>query len=140
RCNALFARILVPDDPVQANRCLQSAREFANRSGNVELQIRCFHTASGLHLHFGDYPQAIAEGQAGILLADTCGYEWYSVDLRIVLAEIFLAVGDSRKALQTARDALDRSEHLDCEYAWGKADGLHFCGLAHLQLGERELG
>jgi hypothetical protein len=50
-----------------------------------------------------------------------------------------LAAGDARKALQNARDALDRSEHPDCAYAWGQADGLHFCGVAHRLLGEREL-
>jgi tetratricopeptide (TPR) repeat protein len=139
-CNALLARIFVPDDPAQASRCLKDAREFANRSGNVELQLRCFHAACELQLQLGNYPQAIAEAEAGILLADTCGFGWYLINLSIVLAETFLASADPRKALQSARDALDRSEHKDCEYAWGKADGLHFCGLAHLQLGERELG
>jgi tetratricopeptide (TPR) repeat protein len=140
RSNALLARILIPDDPAQASRCLHDAAEFANRSGAVELQLRCFHAACELHLHLGNYPQSIAEAEAGILLADTCGFGWWSIDLRIVLAETFLAAGDPRKTLQSARNALDRSEHPDCQYAWGKADGLHFCGLAHLQLGERELG
>jgi tetratricopeptide (TPR) repeat protein len=140
RCNALLAQILVPDDPSQASRCLQDAREFANRSGSVELQLRCFQAACELHLHLGNYPQAIAEAEAGILLADTCSFGWWSIDLRIVLAETSLAAGGPHKALQSARNALDRSEHPDCQYAWGQADGLHFCGLAHLQLGERELG
>ena len=31
------------------------------------------------------------------------------------------------------------SEHPDCQYAWGKADALHFCGIAHLRLNEPEL-
>jgi tetratricopeptide (TPR) repeat protein len=140
RCNALLARILVPDDPAKAISCLNDAREFANRSGSVELQLRCFHAACELQLHLGDYPQAIAEAEAGILLADTCDFGWWSINLRIVLAETLLAASDPRKALQSARNALDRSEHKDCEYAWGQADGLHFCGLAHLMLGERELG
>ena len=74
-----------------------------------------------------------------MLLADTCGFGKYSIDLRLALAETYLAAGDARKALQNARKALDRSEQPDCQYAWGKADGLHFCGLAHLRLGEREL-
>ena len=42
-------------------------------------------------------------------------------------------------AVVLVNGALDRSEHPDCQYAWGKADGLHFCGVAHLRLGEREL-
>ncbi len=139
RCNALLARLLLPDDPAQADQHLQDARAFASRSGSVELQLRCFHAACEIHLHLGDYPQAIAEAEAGILLADTCGFERSSIDLRLALAETLLAAGDARKALQNARNALDRSEQSDCEYAWGRADGLHSCGVAHLRLGEREL-
>lgn len=139
RCNALLAYLLLPEDPAQAAQYLQEARAFANRSGDVELQLRCFNTACELHLHLGDYPQAIAEAEAGVLLADTCGFGKYSIDLRLALAETLLAAGDARKALQNARNALDRSEEPDCQYAWGKADGLHFCGVAHLRLGEHEL-
>ncbi len=137
--NTLLARFHLPDDPAQSGQRLQDARAFANRSGDVELQLRCSHAACALHLHLGDFPQAIAEAEAGILLADTCGFGKSSIDLRLALAETLLAAGDARKALQNARDALDRSEHPDCQYAWGKADGLHFCGVAHLRLGEHEL-
>jgi tetratricopeptide (TPR) repeat protein len=137
--NALFARLLLPDDPAQAAQHLQDARAFASRSGVVDLQLRCFHAACELHRHLGDYPQAIAEAEAGILLADTCGFGGFSIDLRLALAETYLAAGDARKALQNARTALDRFEHPDCQYAWGQADGLHFCGLAHVRLGENEL-
>src|ERR1022692_4589053 len=139
RCNALLARLVLSDDPAQAAQHLQDARAFANRSGNVEFQLRSFHAACELQRHLGDYPQSIAEAEAGILLADTCGFGKYSIDLRLSLAETYLVAGDARQALQNARNALDRSELPDCQYAWGKADGLHFCGMAHLRLGEREL-
>jgi tetratricopeptide (TPR) repeat protein len=139
RCNSLLARLLLPDDPAQSAQHLQDAREFAERSGEVELQLRCFHSACELQRHLGDYPQAITEADAGILLADTCGFGKFSIDLRLALAETYIDAGDAQKALQNARKALDLSEHPDCQYAWGKADGLHFCGLAHLRLGEREL-
>lgn len=139
RCDTLLARLLLPDDPAQAARRLQEARVFANRSGDVELQLRCFHAACELQRHFGDFPQSITEAEAGILLADTCGFGRYSIDLRLALAETYLAAGDPRQALQNARNALDRSAHPDCQDAWGKADGLHCCGIAHLRLGEREL-
>jgi tetratricopeptide (TPR) repeat protein len=139
RCNALLARLLLPDGPAHAARYLQEARSFASRSADVELQLRCFHAACELHRHLGDHAQSITEAESGILLADTCGFGKYSIDLRIALAETYLAAGDPRKALQNARNALDHSEHPDCQYAWGKADGLHFCGVAHLRLGEREL-
>ena len=139
RCNARLARLLLSVDPAQAAHHLHEAQTFANRCGMVELQLRCFHAACELRRHFGDHPQSIAEGEAGILLADTCGFGKISIDLRLALAETYLAAGAARPALQNARDALDRSEHPDCQYAWGKADGLHWCGMAHLRLGEREL-
>ncbi|HEY2914218.1 MAG TPA: DUF4062 domain-containing protein [Candidatus Angelobacter sp.] len=139
RSNALLARFLLPEDPVRANQHLQEARAFANRSGDVDFQLCCFYAACELQLHLSDYTQALAETDAGILLADTCGFGKSSINLRLARAETLLVAGDAKKALQNARNALDRSEAPDCQYAWGKADGLHFCGVAHLRLGEREL-
>lgn len=78
--------------------------------------------------------QRITEAEAGAPLADTCGFGKYSIDLRLTLSETYPAAGDARKTLHNAR-----SEQPDCQYAWGKADALHFCGMAHLRLGEREL-
>lgn len=138
RCDALLARFCM-DDPVRASRHLADARAFASRSGIVETQLRCFHSACELQRSLGDYQQSISEGEAGILLADTCGFGKYSIDLRLALAESLLAAGEPTKALQHARAALDRSEAPECRYAWGQADGLHLCGIAHLRLGEREL-
>jgi tetratricopeptide (TPR) repeat protein len=138
RCDALLARLCLKDC-TRASRHLADAREFATRSGMVELQLRCFHSACELQRSRGDNAQSILEAEAGILLADTCGFGKYSIDLRLALAESQLAAGESTKALQTARAALDRSQAPDCKYAWGQADGLHLCGIAHLRLGEREL-
>jgi tetratricopeptide (TPR) repeat protein len=138
RCNVLLARLLLPEDP-QTRKYLHEARDFAVRSGVVDLQLRCFHAACEFHRHLGNLPQSITEADAGILLADTCGFGKYSIDLRLALAETYLAAGNPHKALQNARNALDRSEAPDCQYAWGIADGLHFCGVAHLRLNEHEL-
>ena len=90
-------------------------------------------------MHLGDYSQAIAEAETGILLAASCNFRRRLIDLRLALAETFLTAGDASKALQNARDTLDRSQQSDCQDAWARADGLHFCGVAHLRLGEREL-
>ena len=67
--------------------------------------------------------------------------------LRIFISSTAVDLRDYRDKV---RDAVLRLENLpiametfsasgDCAYAWGQADGLHFCGLAHLRLGEREL-
>lgn len=138
RCDALLAR-LCKDDHVRASRHFADARAFASRSGMVELQLRCFHAACELQRSLGDSAQSITEAEAGILLADTCGFGKYSIDLRLALAESLLAAGVPTKALQHARAALDRSQAPECQYAWGQANGLHLCGIAHLRLGEREL-
>jgi tetratricopeptide (TPR) repeat protein len=138
RCDALLARFY-KDDPALASRHLADARSFASRSGIVEMQLRCFHSACELQHSLGDYAQSISEAEAGILLADTCGFGKYSIDLRMALAESLLTAGEPTKALQHARAALDRSQAPECRYAWGQADGLHLCGIAHLRLGEREL-
>lgn len=138
RCNALLARFC-KDDPVRASRHLAEARAFASRSGMVEFQLRCFYSACELQRSLGDHAQSISEGEAGIQLADTCGFGKYSIDLRLALTESLLAAAEPTKALQRAREALDRSQASECRYAWGEADGLHFCGIAHLRLGERDL-
>lgn len=138
RCNSLLARLLLSSDVTLAGQRLQESLRFANHSGHVELQLRCFQAACDLRAYLGDFGAAIKEGEAGILLADTCGFGRFSIDLRLILAETLLAAGEFRSALQSARSALERSEHPDCQYAWGKADGLHFSGIAHLRLGETE--
>jgi len=149
RYDALLARLVLPDH-LRARRHLEKARAFANRSGDVELKLRCFQAACEFYRYLRDYSQAIDEAQAGIELADACDLGKYSIDLRLALAEALLAAcsstddaqkgaDDAQKALRNSRNALYRSEGTDCEYAWGKADALHLCGLAHLQLGEREL-
>ena len=116
---------------------LIAARQFAEKSGEIELQLRCFQAACELALAVADLPQSLIEGEAGILLADTCGFGKFSVDIRVPLAGAYLASNQYQKALQTARYALDLSEQ--GQYAWGQADALHLCGIAHIRLGESEL-
>jgi tetratricopeptide (TPR) repeat protein len=131
--------LLRQEDAAKATKHLQEARGYSERTGNIELQLLCFQSACELSRHLGDLSQSIAEGEAGILQADPLGFGKYSIDIRISLAEAYLAASNFQKALQTARKALDLSIEPDCQYAWGQADGLHFCGLAHLRLGETEL-
>jgi hypothetical protein len=122
-----------------ANNHLDSARDYANRSGNVEVQLRCYHLAAGIARAERAYDSAWSEAEAGIHLADTCGFGQYSIELRLALARAQLDAGAPKSALPRAREALDRSVHPECQYAWGEADGLHLCGVAHARLGEVDL-
>ncbi len=62
-----------------------------------------------------------------------------AIKLLLSLSRAYLDAPDNRAALGKARDALERSRHKDCRYAWGEADAAHLCGVAHLRLGEPEL-
>jgi tetratricopeptide (TPR) repeat protein len=137
--DTLLARLLLPDDAARAGRHLQDARTFATRAGHIELQLHCFISGCELQRHLGDYAQSVTEAESGILLADTCGFGKFSIDLRNALAETLLLAGQPAKALKLAREALDRSLAPDCQYAWGQADGLHYTGVAHFRLNEHEL-
>ena len=139
RCDAFLVRLVLSDDPARAALHLEDARVFANRSGVIELQLRCFHAACEFYRHLGNYQQALTEANSGILLSNTYRFGKYSIELLISLAETYLATGKAQEALRNARKALDLSQQPDCLYAWGEADGLHFCGVAHLHLGERNL-
>jgi hypothetical protein len=138
-CDGLLGFLSLPDAPVIARQHLDTARSYSSRSGNVEVQLRCYHLASEIARTERAYNLACSEAKAGIHLADTCGFGYYAIELRLALARAHLDAADAKAALQCAREALDRSIQPECQYAWGEADGLHLCGVAHARLGEVEL-
>jgi hypothetical protein len=138
-CDTLLGLLSLPDEPAAARQHLEAARAYASRSGHVEGQLRCYHLAAEIARAERVFDLARSEAEAGIHLADTCGFGHYAIELRLALARALLDAGEPRAALQRAREALDRSTHPDCQYAWGEADGLHLSGLAHARLGEPDL-
>ncbi len=138
-CDVLLGQLDLPDDPSGSREYLNSARSYASGSGNVKVQIPCYHLAAEIARAERAYDLARSEAEAGIHLADTCDFGHYSIELRLALARAQLDAGDPKAALQRAREALDRSVHRECKYAWGEADALHLCGAAHSRLGELDL-
>lgn len=137
-CDTVLGRCALPDDPFRARDHLAGAREYASRTGNIEVTLRCYHLAAEIErceLHF-----SLAESEAldGIQLADSCGFGRWSLDIRTELARIYLAADESAKAVEPAERVLKRSEEPDCQYAWGIADSLHFLGVAHARLGDKQ--
>ena len=106
---------------------------------DVEIQLRCYHLAAEIARAERAYDLARSEAEAGIHLADTCGFGHYAIELRLALARAQLDAGEPKAALVPAREALDRSVHPECQYAWGEADALRLCGVAHARLGELDL-
>jgi tetratricopeptide (TPR) repeat protein len=142
RCEAICATILgrcaLPKDPAGARRELNASREYAARSGNMEVALGCFHLAAELARHVRNFGLAIAEAQDGIQVADSCGFGRWSLDIRIELAKAHLAAGSLSQAIEPAEWVLKRSREEDCKYAWGAADSLHLLGVAHARLGEQQ--
>jgi tetratricopeptide (TPR) repeat protein len=138
-CDTLLGLIELKKNPEVARQCRDDAKDYASRTGNVEVQIRSYHLATEIARVERVFDLAPNEAEAGIHLADTCGFGHYGIELRLGLARAHLDAGDAKSALQRAREALDRSVHPECQYAWGEADGLHLCGVAHARLGEPEL-
>jgi tetratricopeptide (TPR) repeat protein len=138
-CDTLLGQLLLSHNPAAAQSHLDAAREFGARSGGVEIQLRTYRLAAELAQHLGDLPTAMAEAEAGLLLADGCGFGQYAIELRLSLARIHLDAGDARAALRRAREALDRATAPECRYAWGEADALDLAGRAHARLREIEL-
>lgn len=137
-CDALLGRCSLPADPAWAGRRLAAARAYAGRSGDIDATLRCYHLAADIARHEADVDRAAAEAAAGIQLADSCGFGQWSIDLRLELARAHLAAGDPRAAVEPGEEALARSEHPDCQYAWGVADALHLLGVAHARLGDAD--
>jgi tetratricopeptide (TPR) repeat protein len=138
-CHALLGLICLPDSLNEARGHLKAVRDWTAKSGEMECIIRAHILAVEIARCAGDLPGAIAEATTGLNLAKGCGYGRFTIDLLLLLSKIQMAIPDYRPALGYAREALDRSQHLDCRYAWGEADALHLCGICHQGLGELEL-
>jgi tetratricopeptide (TPR) repeat protein len=138
-CHAVLGQAALPDDLAAARIHLASVRDWTAKSGDLWLVLESHLIAGEIARYSDDLQGAITEATTGLNLADGCGFGLLAIRLLVVLARSHLAVPDHRAALRYAREALDRSQHADCRYAWGEADALHLCGLAHRGLGEIEL-
>jgi tetratricopeptide (TPR) repeat protein len=135
----LLGRIALPEYPAAARRHLDAARDYGAHSGDVEVVLRCHQVAAEAALAEQSPEQAVREAEAGVHLADSCGFGHYAIELRLGLSRAHLDAGDAASALKHACEALERSTDPECQYAWGEADALHLCGVAQAGLGEVDL-
>ncbi len=133
-CEIVFGLCALPDDPEQARTHLNAAREYASRTGNIEVTLRCYHLTAEIARHERKLDVALSEALDGIQLADSCGFGRWSLDIRTELAKIHLAAGELAKAIEPAEWVLKQSEKSECQYAWGVADSLHLLGVAHARM------
>jgi tetratricopeptide (TPR) repeat protein len=127
--HALLARLeLVEGGDPSAH--LDAMRDWTSRTGEMELIIEAHLLAARHQLFSGDLQAALAEADAGLLHATSCGYGLLRIELLVALARIWLAWPDPPQAIQAAREALDLAADPDCGYAWGEADAAQAWGEA----------
>jgi tetratricopeptide (TPR) repeat protein len=134
-CDAAMGRIYLAEESDAARQHLTDARAFGDRSGEVQVQLRCYQLATEIFHVEKNYSAAHAEAEAAIHLADGCEFLQHAVDLRLIQSQVYLNQGNAKAALQRSSEAVRLAERSDCSYAWGIADALHLCGLAHDCLG-----
>jgi tetratricopeptide (TPR) repeat protein len=138
-CHYLLGILSLPESVSKARGHLQKVREWTEKSGHMECIIRSHILALEIAYCSKDYPIALSEAKTGLNHAEGCGYGKFTIDILLLLSKINCAIPDYSAALGFARKALDKSQHPDCGYAWGEANGLYLCGLCHKNLGEPEL-
>jgi tetratricopeptide (TPR) repeat protein len=138
-CDTLLGLLSLPIDLAAARLRLDEARRYASHSGHAEVQLRCHRLAAEVARTERGADAARKEAEAGIHLAETCGFALHAIELRLALALAHLDSDDPTSALRRAEEALERSTDPECQYAWGEADALHLCGVAHARLGEIDL-
>jgi tetratricopeptide (TPR) repeat protein len=138
-CHTLLGLFSLPGSITEARIHLKKALEWTNQSGHMEVILRAHILAAEIAYCSGDFPAALAEATTGLNHAEGCGFGKFAIELLLQLAKIHLAIPDAQSALSYVRQALDRSEHPDCRYAWGEANALHLCGICHKELKEPEL-
>jgi tetratricopeptide (TPR) repeat protein len=136
-CHTLLGRSNLPENQAQALEYLNEARAYANRSGDIEITLRCYHLAAEVARCERNFPAASAEAQDGIQLADLREFGRWSLDLRMELAKIHLETGDDPKlAIDLAEWVVKRSQEKDCQYAWGIADSLPLLCIAYARVND----
>ncbi|HEX7843414.1 MAG TPA: FAD-dependent oxidoreductase [Kofleriaceae bacterium] len=137
RCHTLLARLSLPGDSVGARRHLAPAREWATRTGDLEVILQVHQLAAAIHRTTDDLDAALAELNEGIRIADDHGAGLYSIDLRLDRGRLHLDRNDPGAAQRATSEALERSTHAECGYIWGEADANHLLGEAHLARHDR---
>jgi tetratricopeptide (TPR) repeat protein len=138
RLHTLLGQLALPGNLEEARRFLGLARDWTQRSGEVEVILRAHLLAAEIERTAGNPHEALAEAEVGRVQADACGFGLYSIDLRLSEAQTHLEQGRPRDALRCAEEALERAIHPECGYAWGRANAEHFAGLALRDLGAQD--
>jgi tetratricopeptide (TPR) repeat protein len=136
--HALLARIELAEGGNPTPH-IEEIRAWTSRTGDMQYTIEAHLLAARHLLGRGDAQAALGEAETGLLHAAACGYGLLRIELLVALARIRLLWPDPPRAIQEAREALDRAAHPDCGYTWGEADAAQAWGESYFANREFEL-
>jgi transcriptional regulator with XRE-family HTH domain/tetratricopeptide (TPR) repeat protein len=133
--HALLGAAAAPDDPAGAEAHLASVRRWAAASGEVEMALRAHLLAGEIAFARGGWDEAASHAGEGQHLSQVSGFWLARTRFALIAARSAIAKEDPNAAW-LARSALEGAVDDD---AWGRAEALHWAGVAYLQKGERGL-
>ncbi|HEX2568889.1 MAG TPA: helix-turn-helix transcriptional regulator [Polyangia bacterium] len=113
---------------------LGRARRWVQLSGEVEMALRCLELAARIALARKRPSETVAEARAGVELAERYGFGLWRTRLACLAVQGEL-LRRPAAAVERAEEAL---RQLGQEDVWGRADLLHWGGLARARSGDRD--
>jgi tetratricopeptide (TPR) repeat protein len=132
--HALIGLALVEEDPGGAEAHLHEVRRWVAVSGEVEMALRAHLLAGEIALARGRWDEALGHAGSGRHLAEVSGFVLARQRLLVLAARSAIAMGAPDAPMLAEGAALGAME----DDAWGRADALHWLGVA--QVGRGEMG
>jgi tetratricopeptide (TPR) repeat protein len=121
------------EDEGAARQHLARARTWVGATGEVEVALRCYELAARIELAAGRLEEGARQADDGLRTAEACGFALWRTRLAALMAQCVLEEDPSSAAGVVARALAAAAE----DDAWGRADALHWAGVALARAGER---
>ena len=138
RCHIMLGLSRVRRDRECAQGHLDAAQPWIDRTDHTELRLRAQELRSCIAGERGQGRSAFFEAFKGLRLAEDCGYGLIQVRLAVLVLRWAVQCRTPailRRSCELVTSALEQG----CpDYAWGRADALHWLGIARWHLGDTQ--
>ena len=131
-CDTVLGRIEVGENEAAAREHLERARGWVSISGEVEVALRCAELEALIELSENRMSEAARASAEGFRMADACGFRLFRTRFSIFAGRCEIDQSP-RRAAEDLRRVIEEAAPAD---AWGRADALHWAGVAWEKAGE----
>jgi transcriptional regulator with XRE-family HTH domain len=138
-CHAVLGLIEVGENEAAAREHLAHARRWASISGEVEMGLRCAELEGRIELSSGRLAEAAKVAAEGLRTSEACGFRLFRLRFSVIAARSELDQKNKNKNRNPRRAAEELARALAeaaPDDAWGRADALHWAGVAWAKAGE----